>query len=79
LARIGDGGSAEALLNAADVQPGWERIQATKHCLVLAENLLAAGRRDMAERIYTHLRETRTDPAERYVRDAAKKGLAAGR
>ncbi|MHC4984361.1 MAG: HEAT repeat domain-containing protein, partial [Planctomycetota bacterium] len=74
LARIGDGGSVEALLNAAEVQPGWERIQATKHCLVLAENLLAAGRRDMAERIYTRLRETRTDPAERYVRDAAKKG-----
>jgi len=79
LARIGDGGSVDALLKAADVQPGWERIQATKHCLVLAENLLAAGRKDLAERIYTHLRETRTDSAERYVHDAAKKGLAAAR
>lgn len=76
LARIGDAGSVSALLKAADVGPGWERIQATKHCLVLAEQLLAAGRKSDAVIIYTHLRNTRTDPTERYVREAAEKALA---
>ena len=45
-------------------------------CLLLAENLLAAGSRKEAVRIYTHLRDTRTEPAEAYVRDAAARGLA---
>lgn len=76
LANIGDPGSAGVLLKAADAE-GWERIQATKACLLLAENLLAAGKNYEATRIYTHLRNTRTEPAERYVRDAAKKALTA--
>ena len=76
LANIGDPGSAGVLLKAADAQ-GWERIQATKACLLLAENLLAAGKNYEAMRIYTHLRNTRTEPAERYVRNAAKKALTA--
>jgi len=76
LANIGDPGLANVLLKAADAQ-GWERIQATKACLLLAENLLAAGKNYEATRIYTHLRNTRTEPAERYVRDAAKKALTA--
>lgn len=77
LANIGDAGSVDTLLRAAADAEGWERIQATKACLVLAENLLAAGRRNEAVSIYSHLHGTRTDAAERYVRDAAKKGLAA--
>ena len=77
LARLGDAGSVDALLKAADVEPGWERIQATKHCLVLAEKLTAAGKKDVARRIYTHLRSTRMDPSEQYIRDAAEKALAA--
>lgn len=76
LANIGDPGSAGVLLKAADAE-GWERTQATKACLLLAENLLAAGKNYEAMRIYTHLRNTRTEPAERYVRDAAKKALTA--
>ena len=76
LANIGDPGSAGVLLKAADAE-GWERTQATKACLLLAENLLAAGKNYEATRIYTHLRNTRTEPAERYVRDAAKKALTA--
>jgi len=73
LARMADAGSVDLLIKAADVEPGWERIQATKHCLVLAENLLAAGKK---RKIYTHLRDTRTDPAETYLRLAAAKALA---
>jgi hypothetical protein len=77
LANIGDAGSSDVLLRAADKAQGWERIQAAKACLLLAEKILAAGKRSEAMRIYKHLRDTRTDPAERYVSDAAKIGLAA--
>ncbi len=65
------------LLKAGDKADGWERTQATKACLLLAEKLLAVGKKSEAVRIYKHLRDTRTDPAERYVSDAAKTGLAA--
>ena len=75
LANIGDPRSVEALLKAAETQ-GWERIQATKACLLLAEKLLAADKKKEAVRIYAHLRKTRSDPDERYVREAAEKGLA---
>ncbi len=77
LAKIGNAGAVEALLKAADVEAGWERIQATKHCLVLAERLMASGNKRQAARVYQYLRETRTDPSEQYVRDAAKNALAA--
>ena len=76
LANIGDAGSAETLTKAADAAPaGYERTQATKACLLLAERLSEAGRKDDARRIYTHLRDTRTDPSEHYVRDAADRAL----
>ncbi|MCK4293263.1 MAG: HEAT repeat domain-containing protein [Planctomycetes bacterium] len=76
LGNIGEAGSVDLLLRTADKTNGWERIQATKACLLLAEKLLASGRKNAAVRIYTHLRNTRTDPAEHYVRDAAKSALA---
>ncbi|HUT13633.1 MAG TPA: HEAT repeat domain-containing protein [Thermoguttaceae bacterium] len=76
LSRMGDAGSVDALLKAADVEPGWERVEATKHCLVLAEKLAAAGGKDQAAKIYSHLRDTRKDPTEKYVREAAEKALA---
>lgn len=76
LANIGDAGSAELLLKAAEAD-GWERIQATKACLLLAERLAAAGKKAEAARIYQHLHRTRTDPAERYIQEAAERGLAA--
>ena len=59
------------------MEPGWERIQAGKHCLVLAEKLTASGKKVEAAKIYTHLRDTRTDPSEKYIREAAERGLAA--
>lgn len=76
LARIGDASAAEVLLKAADAT-GYERIPATNSCLLLAENLLAAGKKADASRIYTRLVNTRTDPSEAHVRDAANRGLAA--
>jgi hypothetical protein len=77
LANIGDVSSANVLQKAADKADGWERIQATKACLLLAEKLISAGKKSEAVGIYKHLRDTRTKPAERYVCDAAKIGLAA--
>ncbi len=77
LARVADPTAIDALLRAADVEPGWERVQATKHCLLLAENLLAAGKESDAKRVYRHLVDTRKDPSETYIRLAAAKALAA--
>lgn len=78
LANIGDVGSVDLLLKAADKdKEGFERIKATQACLLLAENLLAAGKKKEAARIYAHLKNTRTDPSERHIKEAATKGLAA--
>ena len=76
LANIGDAGFVDVLLEAADAKSVYERIKATQACLVLAEKLLSAGRKNEAVKIYNHLRDTRTGPAEQYIRDAAEKGLA---
>ncbi len=76
LARMGYTGLSE-LVKAANVEPGWERIQATKHLFVLAEKLAASGQALAARQIYTELRNTRTDPSEAYIRQAAEKALAA--
>ncbi|GAG58933.1 unnamed protein product, partial [marine sediment metagenome] len=77
LARMGDAGSVDLLVKAADVPKGRERNQATKHCMVLAEKLRADGEGGLATKIYTHLRNTRTDPDEIYIRLAATKALSA--
>jgi len=76
LANIGDAAAVDTVIGAADKHDGWERIQATKACLVLAEKLLAAEKKDDAKRIYAHLRVTRKD-GEAYIRDAADKAMKA--
>ncbi|UCF34987.1 MAG: HEAT repeat domain-containing protein [Phycisphaerales bacterium] len=76
LANIGDSRAVNAVMKAGDTENVWERIQATKACLVLAEKLLAGGRKGEARKIYSHLRETRNNPAERYVTEAAAKALS---
>ncbi len=75
LANIGDAGAVDLLLKAADVEPGFDRIKGASACLLLAENLLAAGKKAEAQRIYKHLEATRTEPSEAYVRDLAAEGL----
>ncbi len=77
LGNIGDGSAAELLLAAADKADGWERIQHTKACMLLAERLLAAGKKAESRKIYAHLQKTRSDPSERYIREAAEKALQA--
>lgn len=77
LANICDPGAVGVLIKAAGAEAGHERIGATKACLLLAENLAAAGRKPDAKRLYTHLRDTRKGDDEQYVREAAERGLAA--
>lgn len=75
LANTGDAQSADLLTKAADTAQGYERVQANKSLLLLADTLFAAGKKDEAVKIYRHLRDTRTDPAERYLREAAAEKL----
>lgn len=76
LARIGDAGSVDLVLKAADVDAGYERIKATSSALLLAEKLLSAGKKAEAAKIYKHLQSTRTDASEAYVKEVASEGLA---
>jgi hypothetical protein len=75
LADMADAGAVEPLLKAADTAKGFDRTKQTGTCLLLAENLLVLGRKKEATRIYKHLRDTRKDPAEAYIREAAEQGL----
>ena len=75
LANLGEASAVDAILKAADVKDIWPRAQMTKACLILAEKLQTAGKADEAKRIYTHLRDTRKDESESYVREAAAKAL----
>jgi len=72
LANVGDVSSVDALLKSADSAGGWERTEATKACVLLAERLAATNQKSQASRIYAHLRDTRTDPKERHIREAAE-------
>jgi HEAT repeat protein len=76
LANIGVASAADGLIKMADAAAGWERIQATNACLLLAEKLQAAGKRSDAVGVYTHLRNTRKD-SDRYVSEAAEQALRA--
>jgi hypothetical protein len=79
LANIADPGSVDAVVAEADTKDGYERIKATQACLLLAERLLADGNKRAATMIYSHLRNTRSDASEKYVREAAEKALSAAR
>lgn len=79
LANIGDASAADAILTTADAAKGWERMQHTKACFRLADALADADRKPDAARIHTHLRDSRTDPAEKHVRSAAIQALAEGK
>ena len=73
--KAADAAAVELLLKAADTAKGFDRTKQTGTCLLLAENLLVLGRKKEATRIYKHLRDTRKDPAEAYIREAAEQGL----
>jgi HEAT repeat protein len=75
LASIGDAGSADLLLKVADAAEGFGRTAATNACLLLAENLSAAGKKAEARKIYSHLWERPSDVPEDHVKQAAQTGI----
>ena len=77
LANIGDADSVDLLLKAAYPEGTYERNTATKACLLLAERLLEAGKKNPAVKIYKHLHSTRSGSDEAYICDVANEGLAA--
>jgi hypothetical protein len=79
LANIGEASAIDALLKSADRAQGWERTEATRHCLLLADRLAASGKQSQANRVYVYLRATRTDPSERHIRETTERALGMGR
>lgn len=79
LANLGEASATDALLKSADSAEGWDRTEATQHCLLLAERLAATGKQSQADRIHTHLLATRKEPSERHIRETAEKALGIGR
>jgi hypothetical protein len=77
LANIGDAGSADLLLKLADAAEGFDRTAATNACLLLAENLAAAGKKADARKIYSHLWERPSQVPEDHVKQAAQAGIQA--
>ncbi len=71
LALIGSADAVGAVAKATDAAGGWEKIQATKSCLVLVEKLVAAGKKKAAAPIAELL--GKSDDA--YVRDAATRAM----
>jgi HEAT repeat protein len=72
---LADAEAVDAVIKAAGATGAWERIKMTDAALLLAENLLAAGKKDQAVKIYTYLKDSRKDEPESYVRNAAAKAL----
>ena len=75
LANIGDPAATDVVMKLADEAQGFDRVRATKACLLLAENLSASGRREDARKIYGHLQATRTDSFETYIAEVAERAM----
>ncbi len=75
LTNLADAASADAILQLAGSGTGWERSHDTGLCLVLAEKLAAAGKKDAAVNLYTRLRDTRKEEPD--TANAAARGLEA--
>jgi HEAT repeat protein len=71
LARIGDG--VDLVIKATTADQVYERIKATSNALLLAERLVAAGKKADAAKVYQHLK---SDTFEKYVREIATEALA---
>lgn len=80
LAKVGDAAVGDLLLKRVAETKGWERTQAAKNCLVLAERLAAEGKksegqRDAAKKLYERLAELHKGEHESHVREAVERGL----
>jgi len=75
LANLGDAASADAIFAVAEEATGFDHSRATNACLLLAENLLADGKKEQAVAIYHRLLDKRKGPADAHVRAAAERGV----
>lgn len=75
LARTGSPKGVETMIKSSPAGEGWATSQATRAAFVLAEGLAASGKKADAKKIYTHLRDTRKDPIDSHIREAAEEGL----
>jgi HEAT repeat protein len=76
LANIGEPGGVAACLAASEKATGYERIQAAKSSLLLGERLRTAGHKSEAQHVFGHVRKSRTDESEKYLRDIADREAA---
>jgi len=76
LATLGDATSAETCLAGVEARH-WERAKAVKACLLLAENLAAAGNRRAATGMYKRLKQACAAEEDAYLREACDRGLKA--
>jgi HEAT repeat protein len=76
LANIGEPGGVAACLAASEKATSYERIQAAKSCLLLAERLRGGGHKSEAQQVLDHVRKTRTDESEQYLRNIADRELS---
>ena len=66
-----------SLIIGADAEPSFDRIKAASACMLLAERLVAADKKNVAADIYTHLRDTRKAAHESHLQSSADKALQA--
>ena len=76
LARIATPACVQPVVKAAAKAKSWEKIQANKAALLLAENLAASGNKDKAREACNLLINANQEEDDSYVREAAERIIA---
>ena len=76
LARIATPDCVQPVIKAAEKAKSWEKIQANKAALLLAENLRSSGNKDEARETCNLLINANQEEDDRYVRDVAERIIA---
>lgn len=75
VAKLGDPNSVDSLLSVVEKGKGWERFQAAKSCLVMAESLAEAGKTEDAKSMYARLKKVCEGESLAHLRHAVDLGL----
>ena len=76
LARIATPACVQPVVKAAAKAKSWEKIQANKAALLLAENLAASGNKDKAREACNLLINANQEEDDSYIREAAERIIA---
>jgi len=76
LARIATPACVQPVVKAAAKAKNWEKIQANKAALLLAENLAASGNKDKAREACNLLINANQEEDDSYIREAAERIIA---